>query len=244
MIDMIDNIHEECGVFGIRCTNDTDVVSMVYHGLYALQHRGQESCGIAINDDGIISGYKNLGLVSEVFTKDVMERLPKGNMAIGHCRYGTSEDCSPINALPLVIRHVKGNMAIAHNGSLTNGKELREELELTGAIFHTTCDAEIIAYTIIKERLSSSSIEDAIRNAMFKIKGAYSLVILSPKKLIAVRDPMGFRPLCIGRTGDNYVVASESCGLDSVGAQFIRDVKPGEIIIIDENGMRSIEDHC
>lgn len=241
---MFNMIHEECGVFGIHSNNEINVVSCVYHGLYALQHRGQESCGIAINDDGIISGYKDVGLVSEVFTKDVLQSLPKGNMAIGHCRYGTAGGRTPINAQPLVIRHVKGNMAIAHNGSLTNAAELREELELTGAIFHTTSDTEVIAYTITKERLTAPSIEDAICAAMYKIKGAYSLVIMSPKKMIAVRDPLGFRPLCIGKAGDNIVVASESCALDTVGAEFVRDVKPGEIVVIDENGMRSIETHC
>jgi amidophosphoribosyltransferase len=217
---------------------------LTYTGLYALQHRGQESCGIAINDDGVITGHKGLGLVSEVFSKDVLEKLPGGNMAIGHCRYSTTGGLSVENAQPLVIRHIKGTMAIAHNGNLTNAAKLKEELELTGAIFHTTSDTEVIAHTIIRERLASDSIEEAISRAMTKIQGAYSLVIMSPKKLIAVRDPLGFRPLCIGKAGEDYIVASESCALDSVGAAFIRDVKPGEIVIIDEEGMRSIEDNC
>lgn len=238
-----DKLHEECGVFGVRSTG-SDVASIVYTGLYALQHRGQESCGIAINDDGVITGHKGLGLVSEVFSKDVLEKLPGGNMAIGHCRYSTTGGLSVENAQPLVIRHIKGTMAIAHNGNLTNAAKLKEELELTGAIFHTTSDTEVIAHTIIRERLASDSIEEAISRAMTKIQGAYSLVIMSPKKLIAVRDPLGFRPLCIGKAGEDYIVASESCALDSVGAAFIRDVKPGEIVIIDEEGMRSIEDNC
>lgn len=238
-----DKLHEECGVFGVRSTG-SDVASIVYTGLYALQHRGQESCGIAINDDGVITGHKGLGLVSEVFSKDVLEKLPGGNMAIGHCRYSTIGGLSVENAQPLVIRHIKGTMAIAHNGNLTNAAKLKEELELTGAIFHTTSDTEVIAHTIIRERLASDSIEEAISRAMTKIQGAYSLVIMSPKKLIAVRDPLGFRPLCIGKAGEDYIVASESCALDSVGAAFIRDVKPGEIVIIDEEGMRSIEDNC
>ena len=238
-----DKLHEECGVFGVRSTG-SDVASIVYTGLYALQHRGQESCGIAINDDGVITGHKGLGLVSEVFSKDVLEKLPGGNMAIGHCRYSTTGGLSVENAQPLVIRHIKGTMAIAHNGNLTNAAKLKEELELTGAIFHTTSDTEVIAHTIIRERLVSDSIEEAISRAMTKIQGAYSLVIMSPKKLIAVRDPLGFRPLCIGKAGEDYIVASESCALDSVGAAFIRDVKPGEIVIIDEEGMRSIEDNC
>lgn len=242
---MFDSIHEECGVFGIRSrTGGTDVISETYHGLYALQHRGQESCGMAINEDGVITGYKNIGLVSEVFTKEVLHSLPKGNMAIGHCRYSTAGESTVLNAQPLVVRHIKGNMAIAHNGNLTNGSELREQLELTGAIFHTSSDTEVISYTITKERLTASSIEEAIGRAMHKIQGAYSLVIMSPKKLIAVRDPLGFRPLCIGTTDDCYVVASESCALDSVGAKFLRDVKPGEIVIFDENGMRSDESNC
>jgi len=243
MHHITDKLHEECGVFGIR-SNREDVVNSVYHGLYALQHRGQESCGIAINDDGIITGHKGVGLVSEVFTKDAIEKLPRGNMAIGHCRYSTAGGLSVVNAQPLVIRHIKGTMAIAHNGNLTNAAALKEELELTGAIFHTTSDTEVISYTIIRERLSSSSIEEAISRAMMKIQGAYSLVIMSPKKLIAVRDPLGFRPLCIGKAGEDYVIASESCALDSVGAAFVRDVKPGEIVVIDEEGMRSIEDNC
>ena len=234
---------EECVVFGVR-SSGSDVASSVYSGLYALQHRGQESCGIAINDDGVITGHKGLGLVSEVFSKDVLEKLPGGNMAIGHCRYSTTGGLSVENAQPLVIRHIKGTMAIAHNGNLPNAAKLKEELELTGAIFHTTSDTEVIAHTIIRERLASDSIEEAISRAMTKIQGAYSLVIMSPKKLIAVRDPLGFRPLCIGKAGEDYIVASESCALDSVGAAFIRDVKPGEIVIIDEEGMRSIEDNC
>ncbi len=241
---MNDKLHEECGVFGIRVNSSTDVVNSVYRGLYALQHRGQESCGIAINDNGIITGYKDTGLVSEVFTKDAVEKLPRGNMAIGHCRYNVSDGLSVANAQPLVIRHIKGTMAIAHNGNVTNAAKLKEELELTGAIFHTTSDTEVISYTIIRERLVSSSIEEAISRAMTKLEGAYSLVIMSPKKLIAVRDPLGFRPLCIGKSGDDYVIASESCALDGVDAKFIRDVKPGEIVIIDEDGMRSIEDNC
>jgi amidophosphoribosyltransferase len=239
-----DKLHEECGVFGIRVNSDTDAVNSVYRGLYALQHRGQESCGIAINQGGLITGHKGVGLVSEVFTRDAVEKLPRGNMAIGHCRYNVSEGLSVVNAQPLVIRHIKGSMAIAHNGNVTNAVKLKEEYELDGALFHTTSDTEVIAYAIIRERLSSSSIEEAISRAMNKIEGAYSLVIMSPKKLIAVRDPLGFRPLCIGKTDDDYVIASESCALDSVGAKFIRDVKPGEIVIIDDKGMRSVDDNC
>lgn len=241
---MFDHIHEECGVIGIRSDDATQVIPSIYTGLYALQHRGQESCGIATNENGVITGYKDLGLVSEVFTKEVLHKIPPAHMAIGHCRYSTTGSSTAVNAQPLVIHHIKGNMAIAHNGNLTNAAELREELELSGAIFHTSSDTEVIAYTITKERLSAPSIEEAVSRAMDKIQGAYSLVIMSPKKLIAVRDPLGFRPLCIGKLGDAYVIASESCALDSIGAQFERDVKPGEIIVIGEDGLNSIETHC
>jgi amidophosphoribosyltransferase len=241
---MFDHIHEECGVIGIRSDDATQVIPSVYTGLYALQHRGQESCGIATNENGSITGYKDLGLVSEVFTKEVLQKIPPAHMAIGHCRYSTTGSSTAVNAQPLVIRHIKGNMAIAHNGNLTNAAELREELELSGAIFHTSSDTEVIAYTITKERLSAPSIEEAVSRAMNKIQGAYSLAIMSPKKLIAVRDPLGFRPLCIGKLDEAYVIASESCALDSIGAQFERDVKPGEIIVIGEDGLTSIETHC
>ncbi len=241
---MYRGLHEECGVFGIRSNKTTNLASVVYHALYALQHRGQESCGIAINDGETIIGHKDLGLVSDVFTREVLEKLPEGHMAIGHCRYCTAEEETVANSQPLVIKHVKGNMAVAFNGGLTNASKLREELELSGAIFHTTSDVEVIAYVITKERLSTPTIEDAISRAMLKIQGAYSLAIMTQKKLIAVRDPLGFRPLCIGKIEDDYIIASESCALDSIGAQFIKDVRPGEIILIDDNGMRSIDKHC
>ncbi|MEA5010928.1 MAG: amidophosphoribosyltransferase [Angelakisella sp.] len=243
--EIFDKLHEECGVFGIFDAKDeTNVVSDTYHALYALQHRGQESCGMAVNDDGVITGYKDVGLVNDVFTKDVLQTLKNGQIAIGHCRYATTGNQHRDNAQPLVIQHVKGGMALAHNGNLTNATELREELELGGAIFHTTSDTEVIAYTITKERITAPSIQVAISNAMNKIKGAYSLVIMSPKKLIAVRDPFGFRPLCIGSLGSATVVASESCALDSIGASFVRDVKPGEIVIITEKGIESDTSHC
>jgi amidophosphoribosyltransferase len=237
-------LHEACGLFGIYNDSKTEVGSIAYHGLYALQHRGQESCGIAINDDGVIVGVKDAGLVGEVFTREVLESLPRGNMAIGHCLYGAPDVNTPINAQPLIVRHIKGNMAIGHNGALTNASQLREELELTGAIFQTASDAEVIAYIITRERLTAASIEEAVTRAMYKLAGAYSLVIMSPKKLLAARDPRGFRPLCIGRIDNSFVIASESCALDGIGARFVRNVKPGEIILIDENGMKSIEEHC
>lgn len=238
-------LREECGVFGVFAPGKTDVAAMTYYGLYALQHRGQESCGIAVNDDGVFSHYKDVGLVNEVFTPDVMHSLGEGNMAVGHARYGTTGATDRNNAQPIVVNHVKGRMALAHNGNIVNSYELRSELELQGSIFHTTSDTEVISYIITKERLGAPSIEEAVSRAMYRVKGAYSLVIMSPSKLIAARDDRGFRPLCYGKTEDGvYVVASESCALDAVGADFIRDIEPGEIVVFSKNGIKSIKEHC
>ncbi|HNX65073.1 MAG TPA: amidophosphoribosyltransferase [Oscillospiraceae bacterium] len=242
---MFNSIHEECGVFGIYSPKITNVAVTAYYALYALQHRGQESCGIVVNDRGVFSYHKDLGLVHEVFNKDVLGKLGEGNIAIGHVRYSTTGNSNRSNAQPLVVRHIKGPMSIAHNGNLTNARELREEYELKGGIFHSTNDTEVISYAITEHRLITNSIEEAVENAMHKIKGAYSIVVMSPKKLIAARDPMGFRPLCLGQTSDGaYVVASETCALDSVSAKFVRDIIPGEIVVIDEDGIRSIKTHC
>ena len=238
------NLHEECGVFGISVPGMTHAASVTYNALYALQHRGQESAGMAINDDGVITSHKDVGLVSEVFTPEILEHLGPGSMAVGHVRYATTGRKSRTNAQPMVINHVKGSMALAHNGNLTNAAELREKLEPSGAIFHTTSDTEVIAYTITGARLKSPSIEEAVSAAMDVIQGAYSLVLLSPRKLIAARDPNGFRPLCIGTLDGGYVFASESCALDAIGAHFLRDVEPGEIVVVVQNGLRSIKDHC
>lgn len=239
-------IHEECGVFGVFSPKlSQDVASTVYYGLYALQHRGQESCGIVINDDGVFTSYKDIGLVNDVFTKDNLAKLGLGNIAVGHDRYGTTGNNDRLNCQPIVVNHIKGRMALAHNGNLVNSYELRCALEMEGSIFHTTSDTEVISYIITKERISSPSIEEALNRAMAKLKGAYSLVIMSPSKLIIARDENGFRPLCYGVQPDGtYIAASESCALDAVGAKFIRDVKPGEIVIFDKEGVRSIEDHC
>lgn len=238
-------IREECGVFGIFAPEKCDVASSTYYGLYALQHRGQESCGIVVNDDGLFSTYKDVGLVSDVFSPRILSGLGEGNMAIGHVRYGTSVTDPRLNAQPMVINHVKGRMAVAHNGSIVNSYELRQELELCGSIFHTQSDTEVISYIITKERLTAPSIEQAINRAMDKIKGAYSIIIMSPSKLIAFRDENGFRPLCYGKCKDGtYVVASETCALDSVGAEFVRDIEPGEIVVFEKDAVRSIKDHC
>ena len=237
------NIHEECGVFGVYSRDGLDVASLCYYGLYALQHRGQESSGIAVNDDGVIHCIKGAGLVNEIFNKDVLAGMGRGQMAVAHVRYGTVGNDRRLNAQPLVVNHVKGRMALAHNGALTNAGELREQFEMHGSIFHTTSDTEVIPYAITRERLTSSSIEEAISRAMNVLKGAYSLIVMSPSKLIAVRDPHGFRPLCIGEIENSVIFASESCALDAIGARFVRDVEPGEIVIVDRDGMRSDRTH-
>ncbi|MBE5785881.1 MAG: amidophosphoribosyltransferase, partial [Clostridiales bacterium] len=240
-----DKIHEECGVFGVYSPERTDVASLAYYALFALQHRGQESCGIVVNDDGVFTSHKDKGLVSEVFTAERLHKLGEGNIGVGHVLYGTAAGRDRSNAQPIVVNHRKGRMAIGHNGSLVNGQELREELELGGAIFHSTSDAEIIAYLIVQERLRTSSIEEAAANAMERLEGAYSIVLTSPTKLIGIRDPHGFRPLCLGKTRRGaYVLASETSGLDASGAEYIRDVEPGEIVVIDKNGVNSITRHC
>lgn len=242
---IFDSMHEECGVVGICMPECSDVAALAYYALYALQHRGQQSAGIAVNDDGVITAHCDEGLVNDVFDESSMKKLGNGNMAVGHVRYSTTGYEKRINCQPLVVNHVKGTMAIAHNGNLTNDAELREELELAGSIFHTTTDTEVIAYTITKERLTAGSIEEAVSSAMNKIKGAYSLVIMSPQKLIAVRDPHGFRPLCIGEFPQGgYAIASETCALDSMGAKFLRDVEPGEIVVFENGEIRSIKQHC
>lgn len=241
---MFESVHEECGVFGIYADKKSDVAAQVYVGLYALQHRGQESCGIVVNDDGLFAYHKDLGLVNQVFDREKLSALGEGNAAIGHVRYSTTGGNNAVNAQPLVVRHGKGPLAIAHNGNLTNAREMRSYFENKGMIFHSTNDTEVISYAITEERLLCGSIEIAVERMMSRVKGAYSLLIMSPKKLIAARDPQGFRPLSLGRLENSWVVSSESCAFDSIGAQFVRDIKPGEIVIIDENGLRSVETHC
>ncbi|MCI9142607.1 MAG: amidophosphoribosyltransferase [Lachnospiraceae bacterium] len=239
------SVHEECGVFGLISPKTADVAGAAYYGLYALQHRGQESCGIVINDDGMFSSHKDLGLVSEVFTSDTLSRLPRGNMAVGHVRYGTTGGTNRRNCQPIEVNHQKGKMAIAHNGNLSNAAELRNALELSGAIFHTTSDTETIAYIVTRERLRTPSIEEALSAAMNVLDGAYSLILMSSQKLICARDPYGFRPLCYGKTADGmYVAASESCALKAIGAEFIRDLEPGEILVFGPEGMVSRREHC
>ena len=239
---------EECGVFGIYAGPGgccADLAHTAYFGLFALQHRGQESCGIVVNDDGIFRSYKDVGIVGDVFTPRVLQELGQGNIAVGHVRYGTTGVSERSNAQPIVVNHIKGRMALAHNGNLVNSAELRQELELSGSIFHTTSDTEVISYIITKERITASSIEEAVSRAMSRIEGAYSLVIMSPQKLIAARDPLGFRPLCYGVREDGaYVVASESCALESVGAKYLREIEPGEILVFSPEGVISRREHC
>jgi amidophosphoribosyltransferase len=238
-------IHEECGVFGIYSPVPADLAPLARFGLYALQHRGQESAGIALNDDGVFRACRGVGLVNEVLSSEKLEALGQGNIAVAHVRYATTGADNLRNVQPLIINHHKGSMALAHNGNLTNAFELRTALEQRGSIFHTTTDSEVIAYVIVGQRLCCGSIESAVCAAMDVIHGAYSLVISSPTKLIAARDPHGFRPLCLGRRADGSVVAaSESCALDAVGAAFLRDVEPGEVVMVDENGLHSDRSHC
>ncbi len=241
----MDEIREECGVFGIWSPEKKHLTHICCAGLTALQHRGQEAAGIAINEDRNIRYHKGPGLVSEVFPASVAEELGSGQIAVGHVRYATTGGGSALNAQPMVVRHVKGQLALCHNGNLTNSIKLRRELELKGCIFQTTSDTEVISYIITQKRLTESSIEKALEAAMGEIKGAYSLVLTSPTKLMACRDPLGMRPLVYGRTDDGCVVfASESCALDAVGAKLIRDLKPGEIMVCDGAGVRSIETYC
>lgn len=241
----MNKIHEECGVFGVYASETMNVASMTYYALYALQHRGQDACGIVVNDGGVFTAKKGLGLVGDVFTKETLKELGHGKLAVGHVFAGTKGSVTIANSQPLVVNHVKGSMAIAFNGNLVNKNELRTELELQGSIFHSTGDTEIIAYEIIKERLKAPSIEQALSGAMNSLKGAFSIVVMSPTKIVAARDPHGFRPLCYGKTEDgSYVVASESCALDAVNAKLIRDVLPGEVIVIDAMGVRSMTEHC
>ena len=239
-------IHEECGVFGAYDFDGNDIASTVYYGLFALQHRGQESCGIAVTDtygERKVHSKKGLGLVNEVFDEESLQEL-KGNLGVGHVRYSTAGASRAENAMPLVINYVKGILAIAHNGNLTNAIELRHELEYTGAIFQTTIDSEVIAYHVAKERISSATAEEAVLAAMRKLKGAYSLIVMSPRKLIGARDPFGFRPLCIGKRDNTYFLSSETCALDTVGAEFVRDVEPGEVVTITKDGIKSDKSLC
>jgi len=235
-------LHEECGVFGIYAAQTKDLASPTYYGLYALQHRGQESCGIAVSDGkGNLRLHKALGLVKDVFTRDILRGLGTGTLAAGHVRYATTGNTGQENAQPILLRRLHDALVTVHNGNLVNAAELRRELELRGSLFHTTTDTEVIAYTLARELKPGVPVEEAVALAMDRLEGAYALILLYGDKLIAVRDPHGFRPLCFGKTADgDYVAASESCALDAVDAQFIRDVEPGEIVVFDASGVTGI----
>ena len=245
--DFEDRLYEECGVFGIYDFDGNDVASTIYYGLFALQHRGQESCGIAVSDTngpkGKASILKGMGLVNEVFVQEDLEKLT-GNIGIGHVRYSTAGSSTRENAQPLLLNYIKGTLGLAHNGNLINTPELRRELERTGAIFQTTIDSEVIAYHIARERVNTHNVEQAVNLAMRKIKGAYSLIIMSPRKLIGARDPFGFKPLCIGKRDNAYILASETCALDTISAEYVRDVEPGEIVTITKDGIVSDTSLC
>lgn len=246
-MEVEEKLREECGVFGMYDLDGKDVAASIYYGLFALQHRGQESCGIAVSETngpkGKVTSYKGMGLVNEVFTGDELERM-KGDIGVGHVRYSTAGASTRENAQPLVLNYVKGTLALAHNGNLINAPELREELAYSGAIFQTTIDSEVVAYHIARERVKTKNVESAVLNAMKKIRGAYSLVIMSPRKLIGARDPYGFKPLCIGRRDNAYIITSETCALETLGAEYIRDVEPGEVVTITKDGIKSDTSMC
>ena len=245
MFLMNNEIHEECGVFGVYAAAEREVAGIVYTGLYALQHRGQESCGIAVGCNGRITLRKDLGLVGDVFTPKVMKTLGEGRMAVGHVRYGTTGGNDRDNAQPILTKHPACTMAVVHNGNLVNAYALRRELENNSAIFHTTSDTEMISYIITTRCISDGSPEEAVLNAMDILDGAYSLILMFGDRLIAARDKHGFRPLCYGKTpAGDYIIASESCALDAVNAYFIRDIKPGEVVVFDETGVKSLTAHC
>ena len=241
--DIKDELHEECGVFGAYNLKGEDIANWVYYGLFSLQHRGQESCGIAVSENRDIRYYKDMGLVSEVFTPENLDKL-HGDIAVGHVRYSTAGSSVRANAQPLVTKYIKGTLAIVHNGNLVNAVDLREELEKNGAIFQTTIDSETIAYYIARERVQTKNVQEAVSRTMDKIEGAYALAVMSPRKLIGARDPYGFKPLCIGKRDNTYFLSSETCALDAVGAEFVRDVEPGEIVTITPNGILSDKSHC
>lgn len=240
-----DKIHDECGVFGIFGNDTTDIIDETYLALYALQHRGTLGAGIAINDNGNMSVVKGFGVVPEALPEKELSRLKKAKIALGHVRHTTASVANDRTSIqPLLMRYVNGQLSLALNGALTNYSELREHLHRDGAIFQSNSDIEVIAYIIAQERLKTASIEEAVLNAMDKIKGAYSMVMMAPSRLIGVRDPRGFRPLCIGKLGENYIITSESCVFDSLGGEFVRDVEPGEMVVIDDEGVHSYKNNC
>jgi amidophosphoribosyltransferase len=238
-IGLSDKMEEDCGIFGIYDPDHNhNVANLTYLGLHSLQHRGQESAGICINHEGSFSIHKGMGLVSNVFSEDILSSL-QGELAIGHVRYSTTGYSLVANAQPLLISSIKGDLALAHNGNLTNGAELKANLEANGSIFHSTLDTEVIAHLVA--RSFEDNILDALTQSLHQLKGAFSLVALTSDSLVAARDPFGFRPLVLGKLKDSYIVASESCAFDIIGAELIRDIEPGELVVINNNGLKSIQ---
>ena len=231
-----DEPKEYCGLFGI--INHRHASWLTYLGLYALQHRGQEACGIVTNYKGILSIHKDMGLVSEVFNEQVLSKM-KGDMAIGHVRYSTTGSSVLKNSQPLLIDYAKGSVCIAHNGNLVNSLEIRQYLEKTGSIFQTTTDSEIIIHLMARSR--SLDLKESLIYALKRIRGAYSLVMMDEHSLIGVRDPLGFRPLSLGKLKNSWCLASESCAFDLIGARFVRDIEPGEIVFINSGGIKSVK---
>jgi len=231
---MIESLHEECGVFGIYGSGEA--VQNAFLGLYALQHRGQEGTGIVSADGERMYEHRGVGLVAQVFDADAMARL-KGHAAIGHNRYSTTGQPGVANLQPILVDCKVGKLALAHNGNLVNARELRSEMEAAGSIFNTTMDSEVILHLIARSR--EASLDRAVVDAVGQLRGAFSLLLLTRDSLIAVRDPQSFRPLCLGRLGDATVITSESCALDIIGAEYVREIEPGELVIVDERGIRS-----
>lgn len=242
-----DKLHEECGVFGIFTPDNKDAKHSLYYGLCALQHRGQESAGMALCDTdgpmGNIYHHKGMGLVSEVFHKETLDTLT-GNIGIGHVRYSTTGQSCIENAQPLILNYLKGTLALVHNGNIKNAAELRDSLQKEGAIFRSTTDSEVIAYLIAKERTKCGTIEEAVTKVAGFLKGGYALIVMSPRKIIGIRDPLGLKPLCLGRRGKEYILSSESCALNAIDAEFVRDIEPGEIVSITKDGISSDRSLC
>ena len=233
-------LHDECGVFGIYSNDgDMNIVEETYLAMYTLQHRGQVGAGIAVNNNGNMVYHKDFGMIPEALPETEVSRLGNGNIALGHVKYSSGEAVDHQNLAPLVMRYIKGQLALCMNGALTNYQVLRDDLNQGAAILQSDGDTEIVAYLIARARLNAETIEEAVQKAVAQLRGAYAIVMMSPSKLIGVRDPLGVRPLCVGKLGENYVIASESCVFESMGGEFIRDVEPGEMIVIDSEGFHS-----
>lgn len=236
---MSDEVKEACGVIGFYSNDHWNLPKDLYYGIFALQHRGQESCGMAVSKNGVVSHHKDMGLANEVFSNDIIEKL-QGNIGIAHCRYSTTGDSEKSNAQPLVMSFAKGTLSLAHNGNLVDAGKLRQRLmEEQGAIFHTSLDSEIFAYLIAREEVNNHILENAVRKATHLVSGSYALLVMSPEKLVGIRDPLGIKPLCLGMKGKSYILASESCAIDAIGGTFIRDIDPGELVVIDKDGLHS-----